>query len=424
MVNTSDDMPERASSEIDEWSASLCEGFRQDEEGDFEAFLNNNASLRERATQSEEFLNALKNGRRDPMYWANEREIHQWKCQDILSQLEKLEIESEATDDEEELAKFDKAQKSLQKAVKKARYDATLAATQLLEISEECLRYGSETPCKEDLPRYIFAFLSLVINRLINQDRYRIGDQYHPKFKTDLCRFYNAAKPPERLMKHDKLNPWRYHTIWCPVMQEYFDYDKMKAVHIIPRFIGDITMNMIFGDGCDLSSVENGLLLHENIHTLLVEGQIAIMPLVSEGRSELVIRVLERGEGFLKSKLWNSNISNGDLQNRMLVFKGPNRPKKIYFCLMYLIALHKCAAEDRDEGRRAESTRPPKIFAALTYSLRKSMIPAFAAHFGQDIAPLSKKDKASAEYELEHLDPYKLTSIFQKGLTEITNDIW
>lgn len=420
-------MAERASSKTGKWSAYSYERSREDEEREFEAFLKKNARLRERASQSEEFLDALKKGRKDPMYWANDRETHQSKRQELLSQLEKLMLEKETTDDNEELAKFARARDLLTKAIYEVDDDAERAIEQLLNTCEECIDCrghdypkACRVPTKELLPRDTYAFLTIAINRLVNCDIYETRHCYQLEFKTNLCNFYNAVKPRSSRLRYNKLVPYKYHMIWCPVMHKHFVYDHMKATHIVPKSIGDTTMRLIFEDGLNRGSVGNGLLVSYDVEWFLSDGSIAIIPVANKtGQVELRVRVLERNKALLESKISGTDISLGDLQNRKLIFKGPHRPMRRYFYLMYLIAVHRCLTTYRDEGRQAELARARRIWVLLKWSLWKSMVPAFAALFGYDIAPLTEKDEADAEYEWEHTDPEMRLEEFREGLIEM-----
>ena len=159
------------------------------------------------------------------------------------------------------------------------------------------------------------------------------------------------------------------------------------------------------------------------IEPLLDDGSIAIVPNTDDkGEEELRIRVLERNKRWMDDPSPFNNLCRRDLQDRRLVFKGPNRPKKRYLYFMYLIALHKCVENDRTEGRRAEMARSRKVFASLIPSLRASMVPAFAAQLGQDIAPLMPEHEAAAEEELDKTDPESLLLKFKQGLKEMDRE--
>lgn len=115
-------------------------------------------------------------------------------------------------------------------------------------------------------------------------------------------------------------------------------------------------------------------------------------------------------------------MTRKDLHNRRLKFQGSNRPKKGYLYFMYLMALHQFENEGRFDASYAELDRSRKIFAPLTPSMRRSMVPAFAPQLGPDLAPLSKEEKADAENELKNSNPERLVADFQTGVFEMDND--
>lgn len=266
-------------------------------------------------------------------------------------------------------------------------------------------------PAKRNLRRDTFAFVSLVIDRLADRGNTIIKDGDQAQFKTEMCQFYDAVMPGGPLLTTNQSKRYRFQSIWCPVMHQYFPYDEMTAAHIVPHSIGDVTMKRIFGDDHDRWSAENGLLLYGLVEPFFNDMSITIIPTTDhDGEAELQIRVLERRKCWLDTKISGTNVSRGELHDRKLIFKGPKRPKSKYLYLMYLISLHKCLEENRAEGRRAESARSRKVFASLTPSLRKSMVPAFAAQLGQDITTTVtlEEDKVAAA-AAENEDELELT---------------
>lgn len=90
---------------------------------------------------------------------------------------------------------------------------------------------------------------------------------------------------------------------------------------------------------------------------------------------------------------------------------------------MYLIALIKCGETRRDEGRRKELERSRKVFASITPSLRASMVPAFAAQLGHDIAPIYEEQEEAARKELKAADPKKLITEYEECLKEVDREM-
>lgn len=89
-----------------------------------------------------------------------------------------------------------------------------------------------------------------------------------------------------------------------------------------------------------------------------------------------------------------------DLHDRHLVFKGENRPKKIYLYFMYVMALKKCG-ETRREGRITEMERSRRVLASLNPLLRASMVSTLAAEFGHDLALIYEDQIQVAELLLD-----------------------
>lgn len=79
----------------------------------------------------------------------------------------------------------------------------------------------------------------------------------------------------------------------------------------------------------------------------------------------------------------------------------------------------KCGEEDRHEARLAELARSTKNFALLIPSLRTAMVPAFATHLGQDIAP---EHQLAAENDFGRAHPGRLLGKFNRGSKEIDEE--
>lgn len=152
------------------------------------------------------------------------------------------------------------------------------------------------------------------------------------RFKTDLCRSYDAVKANGPALNQDPKRPYQNQDIWCPVMGRYFGYHEITAAHVVPYSMGELTMEGIFGSGHTVWSDQNGLLLHSSIEKLLDGGLITIVP-ESDDKEEtgLKIRVLERNKDWLNKKVvMNSALRIKDLQNRPLSFLNNHRPKRRY----------------------------------------------------------------------------------------------
>lgn len=83
------------------------------------------------------------------------------------------------------------------------------------------------------------------------------------------------------------------------------DIMKSLPAHVVPYFMGDPTMEEIFGNGHTVWSDQNGLLLHSSIERLLDGDLITIVPESDDKEEEtgLKIRVLERNKDWLNKKV-------------------------------------------------------------------------------------------------------------------------
>lgn len=258
-------------------------------------------------------------------------------------------------------------------------------------------------PAVQSLSQDTKAFVTLVVDRLLRTESSGPrASNVQAKFKTDLCRSYEAVKANGPALNKDARRPYQNQDIWCSVMGEYFGYYEITAAHVVPYSIGELTMEEIFGNGHTLWSDQNGLLLHSSIEVLLGAGLITIVS-ESDDKEEtgLKIRVLGRNKDWLNMKVvTGSTLLMKDLQNRPLRFLNNRRPKRRYIYFMYLISLLSCEYNYQQEARTAELERSRRVFASLTPSLRASMVPAFATSIGLDIAPIFEEQKRTAEEEL------------------------
>ena len=55
--------------------------------------------------------------------------------------------------------------------------------------------------------------------------------------------------------------------LWCPISQDYFDEQWMKAVHIVPHRITPSVVDYILGlgSGSRVDTADNCLMIHESV---------------------------------------------------------------------------------------------------------------------------------------------------------------
>jgi hypothetical protein len=193
----------------------------------------------------------------------------------------------------------------------------------------------------------------------------------------------------------------------------------------MPQSLGDISMGLVFGQGHSMWNIDNGLLIYNIIEKMFDNYTITIVPATDDDvEVELKLRVLESNKIWLERIIPGTELKGKNLHGRKLVFLNRNRPKKRYLYFMYLMSLHRCAEDHREERRKAELQRSRKIFASLTPSMRVSMIPAFAAQLDHDLAPiLEARELAAEKKELEKADPTALLMEYNDGLKEMDSAI-
>lgn len=366
-----------------------------------------------------------------PEYWQEKTKMHKLKHEQSLLELRKEEVKVETGEDGDQKARFEKFQtKKLQEANVEAK-KAAEAAEQYLAMSESALLYTKKSlddrTSKVNLTKDTTSFISLIMDRIMKRESGgKRADVDQADFKTGLCDHYDALQVPLQPFSKIKEKPYQFQNVWCPALHIYLPYEEVRAAHIVPRFLGPNTMSAIFGAGHGIWTMDNGLLLTSIIETLFDEGHITIVPVSDdEGETELKIRVLEWNQAFLAKKIQIPGIDlrYKDLHDRPLVFKGDKRPKKRYLYFMYVMALKRCDETYREEGRRKEMERSRRVFASLTHSLRASMVPAFAAQLGHDLAPIYEDQIVAAEEDLAERNPKELINEYVDCLDEIKDEM-
>ncbi len=135
-------------------------------------------------------------------------------------------------------------------------------------------------------------------------------------------------------------------------------------------------MEEVLGQGHNVLSVQNGLLLYSSTEKLFEDGLIKIVPSSEEeGETGLKVRVLEGCNQWLESPLIkNGTLLMKDLHDPPPQLKNEKRPKKRYMYFMYLVRLLRCEEKYRHMARKAEMERSKRVFSSLTPSMRASMV--------------------------------------------------
>lgn len=208
--------------------------------------------------------------------------------------------------------------------------------------------------------------------------------------------------------------------LWCPILGHFFpDDDAMRAAHIFPWTEGQVAMDEIFGREVgnveELSDVRNGLMLSKYAEKRLADGDIVLVPDVSNAASqkeidawsasepkEYKIRILNGGAkgmdmfhpGWIPPrKTWN------ELDGRKVQFSSDHRPRARYLYWQYCKTMLRHAWQEK--GTKAEGVlmqeRGKQFWGTKGPYIKKRMLLAFVEQLGHDHEALMENAMVETE---------------------------
>ncbi|KAF7506279.1 hypothetical protein GJ744_012087 [Endocarpon pusillum] len=171
--------------------------------------------------------------------------------------------------------------------------------------------------------------------------------------------------------------------LWCPISQDYFDAEWMRAAHIVPRRLGSGVVDYIFGsgNGSRLNTTDNCLIIHVNVERSFDNGSFVLVP-ADPKESPIKRWKIQMTKLSAKHKdLGKKTLAERDGDE--LVFKNDNRPAARYLYFHFVITLLR-NKRDRQPGWEKYYTelRTVEIFATPGPYIRKSMLSALARNIG------------------------------------------
>lgn len=171
--------------------------------------------------------------------------------------------------------------------------------------------------------------------------------------------------------------------LWCPIAQDYFNAEQMKAAHIVPSRLGSGLVEYLFGPGSSsrLHTWDNCLILCNSVEGNFDKGNFVLIPAYP---NESPIKTW-------KIQLTNVAAKNSDMGHKVLaqldgknvLFKNDSRPAARFLYYHFVITLLR-NRRDRQPGYEKHfvdlgSMRP---FATPGHYLRQSMLLVLAKSTG------------------------------------------
>lgn len=190
-------------------------------------------------------------------------------------------------------------------------------------------------------------------------------------------------------------------SVFCPVLGQFIDPNRVKAAHIYPYLLGTTVMRLIFGDASvgELFHTRNGLLLSDTIESRFDRHQLAIIPapgarIQPDGSIDRwVIRLLD--DSIKEIPVSESIGTMENLHDRELVFRTSARPASRYLYFHFLVALLHTKKHGRKvyqpqvETNESAGGKPLNSllipWAMLGSYMKENMVRAFIATVGHDV---------------------------------------
>ena len=233
-------------------------------------------------------------------------------------------------------------------------------------------------------------------------------------FRHSLINYYEAEYPAdvgEKTNDEDKPSTW-ITGVWCPISKKYYTSNDIRAAHIVPHAIGDISCAYLFGEDIStghLMNPRNGILIHDLFEQAMDKAQISIVPVNEKDpvSSELMVVVfdrelLKRESSPLFDFDWNS------LDGLVLEFKNENRPGLRYLYFNYLLTLlrrrrYQCRGWPSDLNRYKNQY----MWGSPGKWLRESSLRAIARSVGHDLDIMSFFGKTDLPFRHDRGDDFE-----------------
>ena len=207
--------------------------------------------------------------------------------------------------------------------------------------------------------------------------------------------------------------------LWCPILSHFIPENIMHAVQIFPWTGGHMAVDEIFGGGPDieeeLNGIQNRLMLSEYAKTRLDDGDIVLVPDVSDAASQ------EETDAWSRSdpKEYKIRVTNTDadktnfyhpggedlkrtwnqLDGRKVNFSSAHRPQARYLFWQYCVTLLRHSWKNK--GIQAQ-----KFWGTQGSYIKKRMLLAFAEQIGHDYeAPMKHAIVETEEDDVPESDP-------------------
>ena len=127
--------------------------------------------------------------------------------------------------------------------------------------------------------------------------------------------------------------------IWCCITRRYYDKDKVRAVHIVPHALGPAIVDYIFGTGSGsrLDTVDNCLLMHQDVEQSFRKGNFVLIPVDARERPILRWRVQMANFAAIGTDL--GKVTLRDVDGKEVLFKNNSRPAARFLYYHFVMTL-------------------------------------------------------------------------------------
>ena len=172
--------------------------------------------------------------------------------------------------------------------------------------------------------------------------------------------------------------------IWCCITRNYYDKDKVRAVHIVPHALGPAFVDYILGTGSGsrLDTVDNCLLMHQDVEHSFRKCNFVLIPVDARESPILRWRIQIANLAAINTDL--GKVTLRDVDGKEVLFKNNNRPAARFLYCHFVMTLiwNKSYRQPGWETYWVELTagRP---FATMGPFMRESMLVALAHGTGE-----------------------------------------
>ncbi|KAI9767852.1 MAG: hypothetical protein M1840_005345 [Geoglossum simile] len=181
----------------------------------------------------------------------------------------------------------------------------------------------------------------------------------------------------------------------CQVTGEFFPDNSVKAAHIVPASLGTELATYLFGaeKGTRLFSVDNCLILHNDIERAFDNGNFVILPVDLTETPIRTWRVAIVNDSCRNQGLYMKSVNTlGDLDGKELVFQTQQRPAARFLYYHFVVTLLRCRQYKQPGWERVWTTlKTNRPWPTPGPYLRRSMLIALAQAVGNvDEAEIEK----------------------------------